>query len=74
MVFGALLAAGALGLAAYGAGKRRERRQIGNGYVTYQDDDDYGHIHYGSKARPYAGKYQAQNYPTGQSYYKTGSR
>jgi hypothetical protein len=52
MVLGILLAAGALGLASYGLGKRRERHEIANGYVTYHDygqtsSPAYGHIHYG---------------------------
>ena len=72
MVFGALLVAGAVGLASYGIGKRRERRQVANGYVSYHNDDDYANIHYGSKPRPYAGRYQ-QQYPTaaGYSHYTT---
>ncbi|CAF1131013.1 unnamed protein product [Didymodactylos carnosus] len=40
MVLGLILAAGALGLGlggGYIAGKRRERRKIVNGYVTFND-------------------------------------
>lgn len=72
MVFGALLAAGAVGLAGYGVAKRRQRRQVANGYVSYHHDDDYANIHYGSKPRPSAGRYQQQQqYATAasQGYY-----
>ncbi|CAF0986020.1 unnamed protein product [Rotaria sp. Silwood1] len=52
-----LLAAGAAGLAAYAYGKRRERHQIANGYVTYHhngyDAPQYGHIHYGNTGNHY---------------------
>lgn len=46
-----LLAAGAVGLAGYALGKRRERRKVANGYVTYHGNGSqspqYANIHYG---------------------------
>jgi hypothetical protein len=50
----------AAGLAGYAWGKRRERREIENGYLTYHDNGQtgpqYGNIHYGSSAgRHYGG-------------------
>jgi hypothetical protein len=48
----AAVGVGAAGLAGYALGKRRERRQIANGYVTYHqngsDTPQYGNIHYGN--------------------------
>lgn len=42
---------------------------MANGYISYHDDDDYANIYYGSKARPYAGRYQQQHYyPTNTAY------
>ncbi len=59
-----VLAAGAAGLAAYALGKRRERRQIANGYVTYHDNGvdtpQYGNIHYGKTGNHYGGRYHQQ--------------
>ncbi|UJR09316.1 hypothetical protein I4U23_013559 [Adineta vaga] len=52
-----LLAAGAVGLAGYALGKRRERHEVANGFVTYHGNGtgtpEYGNVHYGSSARRY---------------------
>jgi hypothetical protein len=57
-----ILAAGAAGLAGYVWGKRKERRELGNAYVTYQDNGSdspqYGHIHYGSQGVRYNQKHR----------------
>jgi len=70
-----VLAAGAAGLAGYAIGKRRERRQVANGYVTYQDNGQdtpqYGHIHYGKTGNHNGGRYKRQQ-QTG--YYNTNGR
>lgn len=59
-----LIAAGAVGLAGYALGKRRERNQIANGYVTYHDNGhgtgQYGHVHYGKTANRYGYQHQPQ--------------
>jgi hypothetical protein len=60
-----LLAAGAVGLAGYALGKRRERRDIANGYVTYSDNEtgqpEYGNVHYGRSARNYQGRHHSHH-------------
>ena len=66
MVLGLLVAAGAVGLAGYGVGKSRERRDVANGYITYQDNGynqpQYGNLHYGPSAQHYGGRYQGHQY------------
>ncbi len=50
-------AAGLAGLAGYALGKRKERREIANGYVTYHGNEygtgQYGNIHYGKTGNYY---------------------
>jgi hypothetical protein len=64
-----LLVAGAVGLAGYAIGKRRERRQIENGYLTYHDNGydkpQYGHIHYGNTGRHRGSRHQPHANQTG---------
>jgi hypothetical protein len=52
--------AGAVGLAGYALGKRRERREIANGYITYNGNrtgqPQYANLHYGRSARNYRGR------------------
>ena len=66
-----LLVAGAVGLAGYAMGKRRERHQVANGYVTYHGNqhggEPYGHIHYGKTGGQ--NRYQSQT-----GYYNTYTR
>lgn len=66
-----LLAAGVVGLAGYAMGKRRERNQLANGYMTYHESPNgtqpYGHVHYGKTAHRHG--YQPQT-----GYYNTYSR
>lgn len=76
MVLGLLLAAGAVGLAGYGVGKQRERREVANGYITYHDDGHttphYGNLHYGSSGRQHGGRHhgaQHTTYPSSTGYY-----
>jgi hypothetical protein len=64
--------AGAVGLAGYALGKRRERRDIANGYVTYSGNGTgqprYANLHYGRSARNYRGRQRtrlASVMPTG---------
>jgi hypothetical protein len=70
-----LLAAGAVGLAGYALGKRKERRQLANGYVTYHDNGgdlpEYGNIYYGNTGNHHAGRHHRQA-QTG--YYPTTTR
>ena len=51
MLVGAALAAGAAGLAGYGLAKRKERRRMANGYVSFNGHSpssaEYANIHYG---------------------------
>lgn len=70
-----ILAAGAVGLAGYALGKRRERRQMANGYVTYSGNQtgapQYANVHYG-KTGNQGGRHrqhQIQQHQTG--YYNT---
>ncbi|CAF4485261.1 unnamed protein product [Rotaria socialis] len=48
-----LLAAGVVGIAGYALGKRRQRNQIANGYITLHNNgsstpQQYGNLHYGN--------------------------
>jgi hypothetical protein len=66
-------AVGLAGLAGYAVGKRKERREIANGYVTYHDNGQgtgqYGNIHYGKTGNIYG--YQQ---PPQTGYYNTSRR
>jgi hypothetical protein len=68
-----LLVAGAVGLAGYALGKRKERRDIANGYVTYHGNEQgtgqYGHIHYGR-----TGNHHGYNRQPQTGYYNTTGR
>ena len=63
-----LLAAGVVGLAGYAMGKRKERHDVANGFVTYHGNESgspqYGNVHYGSSARRHHSQHQTQ-YATG---------
>ena len=54
-----LLVAGAVGLAGYALGKRRERNQVANGFVSYHGNG-YGNIHYGKTGQRYGYQHQPQ--------------
>ncbi len=64
-----LLVAGAVGLAGYAMGKRKERRDIANGYVTHHGNGQYGHIHYGK-----TGNYREYKDQPQTGYYTTVTR
>ena len=76
MVLGLLLAAGAVGLAGYGMGKHKERREVANGYITYHENGHnttpYGNIHYGNTGHHYGGRYHQQTVAAGTYYPGTG--
>ncbi|CAF1388777.1 unnamed protein product [Adineta steineri] len=61
-----LLAAGAVGLAGYALGKRRERHQVENGFVTFHGNGsgkpEYGNVHYGREARNYQREHRHQSH------------
>ena len=68
-----LLVAGAVGLAGYAMGKRRERNQIANGYVSYDNGNgtgqQYANIHYGKAGNRYGYQRQPQT-----GYYNATTR
>jgi hypothetical protein len=70
-----LAVAAVAGLGAYALGKRRERRQIENGYLTYHDNGQtgpqYGNIHYGSSAGRHRGGGHHHHHHQTTGYYTT---
>ncbi|CAF1196654.1 unnamed protein product [Adineta ricciae] len=72
-----ILAAGAVGLAGYALGKRKERHEIANGFVTYHGNatgqPEYGNVHYGSSARHYHGGSSGGHRSHHHTYYPTGT-
>jgi len=63
-----LLVAGAVGVAGYAMGKRKERRQVANGYITYHDNGQetgqYANLHYGKTGQNYGYKPNHQHRTT----------
>lgn len=66
-----LLAAGIAGIAGYAYGKRRERREMANGYVTFgsgQDAPGYANLHYGKTGGYHQSSNHHHHQPSQQQY------